>query len=167
MSSRREVLVGLVPALCAVGILALLDLVAGVSVLDPVVFYGFAGFLGLSIFVFRRSNRTRAVSSALVILIAPLISAIEWTNEKRFLRVLVGLKPGMSEEDVRHAMAGFAEGTGWPANPFEGGQQDSAKEFRIQGAIVFRPSAEPGDSNWGIVRFGPDRRVTSVEFSAD
>ncbi|MDP2272783.1 MAG: hypothetical protein Q8K32_18750 [Archangium sp.] len=130
-----------------------LDVLFLLSLLQPFAFFGLAIFLGLIAIAFGRSNLVRALNSILVILVALLISAVDWTIEKRFVRALHGLRPGMSEENVRHIMAGFVEGTGWPTNPLirKVDPQSSANELEIENALVFRPSAAPGDSTWGVV----------------
>ncbi len=169
MSPGGKLLVRLIPVVCAVACLAALDLLLISSLLQPTVFFGFAVVLGVMAMAFGSRNSLRALHLVLVLLAALLISVVDWTTEKRFVRALDTLRPGMSEERVRDAMAGFVEGTGWPTNPLDQMTEpnDFAAELRVQGALVFRPSATPGDSNWGIVRFGPDGLVVSVEFSAD
>lgn len=166
MSRGANVLVRLLPVVCAAAFLVALDLLFLVSLLQPLAFFGFAVVFGLLAMLGGGSASLRALQLLLVLLASLLISAIDWTTDKRFVRALHRLTPGMSEESVRDAMAGFVEGTGWPTNTLAE-PNDPAAELRVQGALVFRPSVAPGDSNWGIVRFGPDRLVLSVEFNAD
>lgn len=169
MSRGGRLFVHLVPVFLAIALLWALDLLFIVSLHSPAVFYGLAGILGLATAVFAGSTRWRALRLLLVLLAAFLISALDWTTDKRFVRALSLLKPGMSEAAVRESMAGFVEGTGWPGNPLAPTTVglDPQAEIQIEGALVFRPSAAPGDSNWGIIRFGQDHRVVSVDFSAD
>ena len=75
----------------------------------------------------------------------------------------------MSVREVRGIMAGYMEGTGWPANPFAESNESSESpgQLAIPDALVFRHSDEPAyNSDWGIVSFQAGR-ITKVEFSAD
>ncbi len=86
---------------------------------------------------------------------------IPWTTRKPFLWALDSVKPGMTLTEVRQAMAGYMEGTGWRYPGSVGG------EISIQGAVVFRHSDDPQfNADFGIVYLA-NGRVTHVEFSPD
>jgi hypothetical protein len=99
-------------------------------------------------------------------LIIAALNRLPWSSRSGFLKRLDAIRPGMTVSEVRKVMAGYREGTGWPANPFAE-SRDSRAEFEIEGAIVFRHSDEPAyNADWGVVHF-QDGRVTKVEFSPD
>jgi hypothetical protein len=113
------------------------------------------------------SARTRAIKLGLVVASAALIAAVNWTVEKKFVRALHRIAPGMTEAQVRLIMAGFPEGTGWPSNPFDPHTVDPSQDLKVASHLTFRPTILPGDSNWGRVELGSDARVVSVDFSPD
>jgi hypothetical protein len=112
----------------------------------------------------RRSPRLHPRRLAALGVVVALIAAlylVPWTTRKPFLRALDTVKPGMPLVEVRRAMAGYIEGTGW-RDPDVAGE-----EITIGGAVVFRHSNEPQfNADFGIV-YLTDGRVTHVEFSPD
>lgn len=89
-----------------------------------------------------------------------LLFFVPWSSRKPFVRALDSIRPGMTEAEVRHRMAGYKTGTGW----FIPGQ---AEEVAPPGSIVFRHSDEPAfNADWGVVTFVAGR-VVSVRFDLD
>jgi hypothetical protein len=89
----------------------------------------------------------------------------------------------MREDEVRNIMAGYMEGTGWPAvyggeshgegivnDPGSGSSYPASEvdgELAIKNSLVFRHSDDGAyNSDWGIVTF-EEGRVVSVDFSPD
>lgn len=62
---------------------------------------------------------------------ALLITMTDWTMEKKFVRIFQRIKPGMTEQQVRKIMGGFAEGTGRYGNSYDerGGTSESDDEL--------------------------------------
>jgi hypothetical protein len=113
-----------------------------------------------------RYRRARLVAFAAICLVVALLYGVPWTSRNGFLKRLYSIRPGMTKRDARAVMAGYMEGTGWPANPFVA-SHEPAGELAIEGALVFRHSDDPAyNSDWGIVHFRHGR-VTEVEFSGD
>jgi hypothetical protein len=54
---------------------------------------------------------------ALVLAASSTLYFVDWSTRKPFLRDLARVRVGMSEAEVRHVMAGYKEGTGWPTPP--------------------------------------------------
>lgn len=125
-----------------------------------------------------------AVLTAVIAVIAALYF-VEWTSRKPFLRDLARVQVGMTETEVRHVMARYLEGTGWPAMPGSSPSNTTgtvniagsgsrystvtspAGQMTLRDALVFRHSNEGAfNSDWGIVRFSSGR-VVRVEFSPD
>jgi len=117
------------------------------------------------------------------IAVAWVLYFVPWSGRKLFLKDLHSIQPGMNEDEVRNIMAGYMEGTGWPAlyggdNHGEGvvndlgtGSSHQATEvdgkLAIRNALVFRHSDEGAyNSDWGIVTF-EGGGVVSVDFSPD
>ena len=112
-----------------------------------------------------------------------VLCVVPWTSRKPFLRDLHRIRTGMTEAEARHLMAGYLEGTGWPASPFDtagkGKRIDSGigrsfavrrlgHELALDGALVFRHSEDGAfDSDWGIVEIregrGTDGRHPGVD----
>ncbi|XXF76804.1 hypothetical protein P2318_27660 [Myxococcaceae bacterium GXIMD 01537] len=162
------VLGGVVVAL-GIGALLLVEVAFIVSLLQWRAFATLALCAGLIAAAPRASARARVLRVGVIAVAAVLISMIDWTIEKKFVRKLQRIEPGMSEEQVRKIMVNFPEGTGWPSNPYTQ-RSDAAgakDELRVANHLVFRPTSKPGDSNWGMVKLGEDGRVVSVEFSPD
>jgi hypothetical protein len=127
-------------------------------------------------------HRTLVVPIAGII-IAWVLYFVPWSIRKPFLRDLYSIQPGMNEDEVRNIMAGYMEGTGWPAlyvgeshgegfvNDFGTGTGYPATEFdgelAIKNSLVFRHSDDGAyNSDWGIVTL-EEGRVVSVDFSPD
>ena len=113
-----------------------------------------------------RQQPRRLFSLFTVCMIMTFLYVVPWSGRSAFLKRLYSIRPGMTINEARDLMAGYMEGTGWPANPFDE-SHESGGEFKIQGALVFRHSDEPAyNSDWGIVHV-KQGRVTHVEFSQD
>ncbi len=128
-------------------------------------------------------QRSRILALIALMAAMAVIHTAPLNGLKPFLRNLYSIQPGMTEVDVRRIMGQYPEGTGWPViyggNPpgtgtlndlgtgdaYAAGSTPDG-ELTLNDSIVFRPSAEPGDSNWGIVTF-KDGKVTGVSFSHD
>jgi hypothetical protein len=146
-------------ALVAVMPLLMLDLLFEVSLdLDALAVCAIVPTSVIILTVRRRGAEFLSVLIACAILATLLIAVGDWTPVKALRRRLADVRPGMTEADVRSVMSGFPFGTGWPDNQGE--------PVSLEGRLVFRSTAEPGDSNWGVVTL-VDGRVTSVEFSPD
>lgn len=122
---------------------------------------------------------------AAVIAVITTLYFVEWTSRKPFLRDLARVRAGMTEVEVRHIMARYIEGTGWPALPgsspsnapgtlnivgnssqYSTGAAPSG-EMVIRDSLVFRHSNDGSfNSDWGIISLSRGR-VVSVEFSPD
>jgi hypothetical protein len=108
----------------------------------------------------------RLLLVGLVVTMTLGIHAIEYQNVpiKSFVQDLYSIRPGMTVAEVERIMGKYPRGTRWPANILAGPPQE--QELTIPGALVFRPSTDGGDSNWGIVRIH-EGRVAAVEFNPD
>lgn len=111
---------------------------------------------------------------------------VPWSSHHRFLRDLDKIKPGryldrsdpgmivlarrhgrgMTFAQVEETMRGYTKGT---ATGFDKTLQKTTNErgeVEREGNLIYRPSDNPGDSNWGIVTFKKNQ-VVSVRFSPD
>ena len=169
MSPGRHSVAWFAPPVLGLAVLIALDAAFILSRLQASAYWAITAGIALILAVISPSTRIRTVNIAVFLLLALVGSRIDWTVDKRFVRTLQRVEPGMTEESVRHIMADFTEGTGWPENPNvpHAGGEPSNRQLELVDQLVFRPTSEPGDSNWGMVRFGADRRVVSVEFSSD
>ena len=136
-----------------------------------------------------RAQLGRLGAVAAVVAVAATLYLVPWTTRKPFLRDLASVQIGMTEAEVRQVMAGYLEGTGWPASPFgtsdgspagargrltdlgSGSRYATAAtesgELAIEISLVFRHSDDGAfNADWGIVSFA-DGRVMNVEFSPD
>ncbi|MCY1040253.1 hypothetical protein OV208_02885 [Corallococcus sp. bb12-1] len=158
-----------VAVLLGVGALLLVDVAFIVSLLQWQAFIAIAVCAGLIAAAPRASTRIRVVKVSVIVVAAVVISMIDWTVEKKFVRILQTLEAGMPEEQVREIMVNFPEGTGWPANPLDERAEAAGAddELRVPKHLIFRPTTKAGDSNWGMVQLGEDGRVVSVGFSPD
>jgi hypothetical protein len=149
----------------------------------PLWLYGILGALSVAP-VILLPNRLTVGAAVLVVgcLLACLL--VPWTSRKPFLQRLHTIRPGMTESQVRQIMAGYKEGTGWPAAPGQhigtaGTLQEvgSGASFRtttgtngnlaLAESLVFRHSDDARfNSDWGVVGF-KDGRVVRVEFLPD
>jgi hypothetical protein len=150
-----------------IGLLVLLDLMFVLSITYPLVFW-VVGLCFAVVFWFwpGKPRLVRLMLVGFVVAMALGIRAIEYQNVpiKSFVQDLYSIQPGMRIADVERIMGKYPRGTGWPANILAG--QPPEQELTIPGALVFRPSTDGGDSNWGIVRIR-EGRVATVEFSPD
>ena len=155
--------------LLSVGALLLVDVAFSVSLLQWWVFMALTLCAALIAALPRAPTRVRVVKVGVIAAAAVVISRIDWTIEKKFLRILQTIEPGMTEAQARALMVDFPEGTGWPRNPFDESAVtvDAGDELRVPDHLIFRPTSQPGDSNWGVVKLGADGRVASVSFSPD
>ncbi len=125
--------------------------------------------VGLLRLVAPRKQRGRILAFTVVCLVLAALYLVPWSSRAHFLRRLDSVRPGMSVREVQGIMAGYMEGTGWPANPLAEPNEfsESPGQLTIPDALVFRHSDEPAyNSDWGVVHFRAGR-VTKVEFSAD
>jgi hypothetical protein len=147
------------------GALALADAGFHVSVIERGAFVAMAVFFATLAGATGSSPASRFRRAGTVCALGFLIAMVNWTVEKKFVRALYRVQPGMPEAQARQILGSFPEGTGWPTNPFAGAE--SSRELEIANHLVFRSSDEPGNSNWGMVELGLDRRVVTVRFSPD
>lgn len=129
-------------------------------------------------------SRLAATCAALFVGCLLACSLVPWTSRKPFLEHLDKVRPGMTEAQVRGFMAGYKEGTGWPAAPWQpvgsaGTLQtigssntfrtvtDSNGKMSLIDSLVFRHSDDGCfNSDWGVVQL-KDGRVLRVEFLPD
>jgi signal transduction histidine kinase len=164
-----------------------------ILVLADTGFYPVTWWLFLLVFVLfalgllrRKPLKEQFVRVGILILLGVLIGAVyltPWPGRKAFLIDLYSIKVGATEAEVRQIMGKYHEGTGWPAiygdSPSNPGTlidlstgttrrtgATASGEMTIPVSLVFRPTNERGDSNWGIIAFR-EGRVTNVSFSAD
>ena len=130
------------------------------------------------------AQRPQVMAFAVVSTLIGVLYLVPWTSRKPFLRDLYSIEVGMDEAQVRQIMAGYIEGTGWPArapgatqdvqqviDPMGGGTYATARtaagDMGVVDSIVFRHSTDAHfNSDWGIVKFQA-RRVVHVSFSPD
>ena len=132
-----------------------------------------------------RSQLARVGVLAVVIAVIAALYFVDWTSRKPFLRDLARVHVGMTEVEVRHIMARYMEGTGWPAVPGSSPsnapgtlniagsasqystETSSSGEMVIRDSLVFRHSNDGAfNSDWGIISLSSGR-VVSVQFSPD
>jgi hypothetical protein len=149
--------------------LLLVDVAFSVSLLQWRAFMALTLCAALMAALPRAPTRVRVVKVGVIVAAAVVISLIDWTVEKKFLRILQTIEIGMTEAQARAILVGFPEGTGWPRNPFDERPESTGSngELRVPDHLIFRPTSQPGDSNWGLVKLGEDGRVVSVSFSPD
>ncbi|NOK18201.1 hypothetical protein [Corallococcus carmarthensis] len=160
---------GSVAVLCGVGALLLVDVAFMVSLLQWQAFIAIALYAGLMAALPRAPTKSRVVKVGVIAVAAVVVYMVDWTIEKKFVRILQTIETGMTEEQVREIMVNFPEGTGWPGNPLDehSASNGADDKLRVPNHLVFRPTTRAGDSNWGMVELGDDGRVVSVQFSPD
>lgn len=149
----------------------------------PLWLYGILGALSVAP-VILLPNRLAAGAAVLVLGCLLVCVLVPWSSRKSFLQRLLTIRPGMTESQVRQIMAGYAEGTGWPAAtwPSDGtaGRLQAAGRdtairtttgthgnLALEDSLVFRHSDDRRfNSDWGVVAF-KDGRVIRVEFLPD
>ncbi len=158
---------------------------AMLAVCEVGLFYPVAWWLYLSVAVLfgaallrPRTLRTQRMPVSAFALVLALIAAlhfVDWSTRKPFLRDLARVRIGMTEDEVRQVMAGYMEGTGWPAMPDRREAEPSATpaespsrgELAIPNSLVFRHSNESAfNSDWAVITIS-DGKVVSVNFSPD
>jgi hypothetical protein len=106
----------------------------------------------------RREGRAQLVIVGLLpFAILAIVRFAYWPPRKELLAASDRLGPGMTIAEVRTAMAGVTEGTGWP-------RLDGGSELSIEGAIVFHGAGQGGD--WIVVSFDGGT-VSEVRFEPD
>ena len=111
---------------------------------------------------------------------------VPWSSRHRFLRDLDKIKPGryldrsdpgmivlarrhgrgMTFAEVEETMRGYTKGTATGYGKTLQKTTNERGEVKREGSLIYRPSDNPGDSNWGIVTFKKNR-VVRVRFSPD
>lgn len=148
----------------------------------PLPFYVICVGITVLLFGIVRSKKIGLATIIYVALLASLHFA-PWSPRKKFLRDLYNIQPGMSVTEARSVMKDYAEGTGWPANPFTTNENtlvdagsgqtfqtktNDAGEMEIKDSIVFRHDIHDGrfNSDFGVVEF-KSNRVVSIRFLPD
>jgi len=135
-------------------------------------------------FLIYRPTKLKATLLIVCLVLALAVPIHVVTSSRgRFLRDLYSIQPGMTVEEVEAIMAGYIQGTGFPANPYSEGEEDELVdlgtgrrfhtvdtpegEMEIVGSKVYRHSDDGAyNADWGIVEF-EHGRVVSVSFSPD
>ncbi len=113
-----------------------------------------------------RQQPGRLAVFSVICLVTTVLYLVPWSSRNGFLKRLYSIKPGMTVNEARQIMAGYIDGTGWPANPLVKSREPSG-EFTIPGTLVFRHSNDGAyNSDWGIVHIRKGR-VIKVEFRLD
>lgn len=136
----------------------------------PVWFYATAASLVFLLAAIRR-GRSTGIAAAVFIVGLLALHQIPWTTRKPFLRQLHGIRPGMTETQVRSIMFGYQEGTGWPVIPGPESPPTTTAagngNLTMANALVFRHSDDGRfNSDWGVIEFKAGR-VSRVQFLPD
>lgn len=135
------------------------------------------------------ARRPRGMT-ALALLAAVLVVAVPWNQRKRFVHDVLSIRPGMTVDEVEHAMASYRKGSGakWqvpaadelqttdatPAEAMAAARTDHARDLDelrrrpyFTGTTIYRWSTDAEyDSDWGLVEFVAGR-VVKVQFLPD
>jgi len=139
-------------------------------------------------FLVNRPNGLKWLLALCLVVWSFAVLVIPWdalfeNSRRRFLADLYSIEPGMTLEQVEGVMEGYMKGTGWPAAPegLEGATtltlpgsgetyetRDTDDGMEIVDSVTYRHSnAGAYNSDWGIVTFDEQGRVTKVTFSPD